>query len=72
MHDSAWIGRNVVLLLRGVPSMTIKVSAVNGQEVVGIYEGDEEVHVDLTAIVAWHYGKPERKQKGKKKGKKEE
>ena len=52
MHDSGWVGRNVVFLFRGVPSMTLKVSAVSGQEVVGIYDGEEEVHIDLTAIVA--------------------
>lgn len=72
MHESAWVGRNVRFLIRGVPPLDLKVSAVNGQEVIGLYDGDEEVHLDLTAIVAWHYGRPESKQKGKKKAKKEE
>ena len=51
------IGRNMSFLIRGIPTVDIKVQAITESEVVGTYPDGEEIHLSTDAIVGYWQGK---------------
>ena len=51
------IGRNMSFLIRGIPTVDIKVQAITEEEVVGTYPDGEEIHLSTDAIVGYWQGK---------------
>jgi len=51
------IGRNMSFLIRGIPTVDIKVQEITDEEVVGTYPDGEEIHLSTDVIVGYWQGK---------------
>jgi hypothetical protein len=47
------VGRYMSILLPGIPTVEIKIASITTDEIVGIYQDGEEIHIAHDKILAW-------------------
>lgn len=55
--DNAMVGRHVVILLAGIPTIECKVSSLFEDEIIANYADGEEVHISMAHVAAWWFDK---------------
>lgn len=49
------VGRRIDIMIQNIPTVTLKVTAVTEDEIVGTYSDGEEWHINQSFVMAWTY-----------------
>lgn len=48
-------GRRLDILLQNIPTLNVKVSKVDTEEIIAAHDDSEEVHINQNFVMAWWY-----------------